>query len=76
MCTTAKTEVVFEVHLPLLVLEQLCLRTGAWCSAFRRASRFSGLSLTALAASEALLPGSLVGSGGDSMLYFRGLFSV
>lgn len=55
--------------LPLLVLEQVCFRTG-W-SAFRSVSRFTGGSLTGAAGSGALLPGSLAGSGGDSMLNFR-----
>lgn len=59
------------VRLPLLVLEQVCLRTGAGWSAFRSVSRFTGVSLTGVAGSEALLPGSLAGSGGDSMLNFR-----
>lgn len=53
---------------PLLVLEQLCRRTGAWCSALRRVSRFTGVSLTGVTGSETPLPGSLAGSGGDSML--------
>lgn len=57
--------------LPLLVLEQLCLRTGAWCPALRRVSRFTGVSLTGVTGSETPLPGSLAGSGGDSMLYFK-----
>lgn len=56
------------VLLPLLVLEQVCFRTGAGWSAFRSVSRFTGVSLTGVAGSEALLPGSLAGSGGDSML--------
>lgn len=56
---------------PLLVLEQLCRRTGAWCSALRRVSRFTGVSLTGVTGSETTLPGSLAGSGGDSMLCFR-----
>lgn len=55
---------------PLLVLEQLCRRTGAWCSALRRVSRFTGVSLTGVTGSETPLPGSLAGSGGDSMLCF------
>jgi len=55
---------------PLLVLEQLCLRTGAWCSALRRVSRFTGVSLTGVTGSETPLPGSLAGSGGDSMMCF------
>lgn len=59
------------VPLPLLVLEQVCLRTGAGWSAFRSVSRFTGVSLTGVAGSEALLPGSLAGSGGDSMSDFR-----
>lgn len=58
-------------RLPLLVLEQVCLRTGAGWSAFRSVSRFTGVSLPGVAGSEALLPGSLAGSGGDSMLNFR-----
>lgn len=59
------------VPLPLLVLEHVCLRTGAGWSAFRSVSRFTGVSLTGVAGSEALLPGSLAGSGGDSMSDFR-----
>lgn len=64
------------VLLPLLVLEQVCLRTGAGWSAFRSVSRFTGVSLTGVAGSEALLPGSLAGSGGDSMLNCRFILST
>lgn len=57
-----------QPYSPLLVLEQVCLRTGAGWSAFRSVSRLTGVSLTGVAGSEALLAGSLAGSGGDSML--------
>lgn len=58
------------------MLEQVCLRTGAGWSAFRSVSRFTGVSLTGVAGSEALLPGSLAGSGGDSMSNSRDFLIV
>lgn len=54
--------------LPLLVLEQLCRRTGAGLSGSALLSSFTRLSSTEASASEALLRGDATDSGGDSML--------
>lgn len=57
--------------LPLLVLEQLCRRTGAGLSGSALLSSFIGLSSTEASASEALLHGDATDSGGDSMFICR-----